>query len=228
MALDNLSFLDLLYAVPVGDLAVRVSGSSLGDVSSGDWGALAVCLVVIVTSWVGLHQNRVAMEANVELRDSISKMHFLSARFVQFLLEVAIIGMYFALGLTIKLPDTPTPNPPVPSETWLAGFLLLIFMTYLAWDLLDIWLARKHDIWRSTASRGGGVTLGFTVLFLIMWIVVHEDTPSSPHGVLWWSLVAIGLLYLYRVVQQKVIGPLPEAQAVPCCCRPKPEQGAAA
>jgi hypothetical protein len=41
-SVDQLYFLDLLYAVPVGDLAMQVSGAELGRVSAADWSALAV------------------------------------------------------------------------------------------------------------------------------------------------------------------------------------------
>ena len=59
-AIDQLSFLDLLYAVPVGDLATRVSTATPAQVSSADWSALAVIMATIVFSWIGLHKDRAA------------------------------------------------------------------------------------------------------------------------------------------------------------------------
>jgi hypothetical protein len=55
-AVDQLSFIDLLYAVPIGDLAMRVSGAQLDRVSAADWSAVAVVLAVIVLSWVGVQR----------------------------------------------------------------------------------------------------------------------------------------------------------------------------
>jgi hypothetical protein len=46
-AIDQLDFLDLLYAVPIGDLAMRVSGAQLNRISASDWSALALIMAVI-------------------------------------------------------------------------------------------------------------------------------------------------------------------------------------
>jgi hypothetical protein len=85
ISVDQLSFLDLLYAVPVADLAIRVSGATLSQVSSATWSALAVILAVITLSWIGLHKNRAAMAAD-NSRSFIGKIDFLSLRFIQFLI----------------------------------------------------------------------------------------------------------------------------------------------
>jgi len=178
-AVDQLSFIDLLYAVPVGDLAMRVSGAKLHQISTADWSALALILAVIVLSWIGLHKNRAVMADDERIHRSIGDIQFRSMRFVQFMVEIVIVGMYFTMGLTLKLPTTSRSPGPLPSESWLTGLLLCIFAAYLTWDLIDTQQARsnaeKHRAhhhpghqppfdWPTRAASGIVVTLVFALL----------------------------------------------------------------
>jgi hypothetical protein len=154
-AVDQLSFLDLLYAVPVGDLAMRVSGANLAQVSAADWSALAVIFATIVFSWVGLHKDRAAMMDETHGRGPIGKMPFWGPQFIQFLVQVIIIGMYFAMGLFLRLPQDGDHLAPPPAEGWLTGLLVAIFLLYLAWDRLDIcWLERAAGSSRRAMALG--------------------------------------------------------------------------
>jgi hypothetical protein len=204
-ALDQLSFLDLLYAVPVGDLAMRVSGADLGRVSSADWSTLAVILAVIVLSWIGLHKNRAKMADDIRPHGRISEISFFSLRFVQFVIEVVIVIMYFAMGLGLKLPTTALPASPVPSESWLAGFLLGIFVTYLVWDCVDIRQAgQDHDQdWRARAKAGRRVTLIWMAPWAAIYLAVLFAPPHGVRPVLGLNLVLLAVLYGYRVAQDK-------------------------
>lgn len=205
----NLGFLDLLYAVPISDLAVRVSGADLGRVSIADWANLAVCMVVIILSWIGLHQNRAEMVDHSKThREWISRTDYFSLRFVQFTVEIVIVVFYFALGLKIHLPTSSNSSASTPDMRWLIGTLMVIFGAYLLWDLLDVALASREKpvflYWRERATKGSIVTAGTTVIFAGFYAMVCITT-ATPASALTWSLLAIALLYLYRVVQQNQI-----------------------
>jgi quinol-cytochrome oxidoreductase complex cytochrome b subunit len=200
-AVDHLSFLDLLYAVPVGDLAMRVSNADLARVPSADWSALAVILATIVLSWVGLHKNRAAMADEDNPRQPIGLIPFWNLLFVQFLIEVIIIGMYFAMGLFLKLP-TASDSAGLPAEGWLTGLLFLIFVLYLAWDLIDTHLA-KNPIWHETAWNGALVTMKFLAAAGIIFLVVAAVNPRAAVVVILVNSVLVILLYAYRVAQDR-------------------------
>lgn len=89
--------------MPVADLAVRVSAAQLNHVPAGEWSALAVILTVIVLSWIGLHKDR-AITADEDRSGRIGDIRFASPEFIQLLIEVVIIGLYFAMGLALNLP----------------------------------------------------------------------------------------------------------------------------
>jgi len=209
-AVDQLTFLDLLYSVPIGDLAVRVSGAQLRLITPADWSALAVVLAVIVLSWIGLHKDR-AITADENHPDSrIGDIGFARIEFAQFLIEVAIIGLYFAMGLTLQLPTASRPATPLPSESWLTAFLLLIFIAYLAWDLIDIRRASKAVAsrvadreWPDRARKGRSVTLFSLPAWIAIYVAVRLAPPRAAPWVVGLNVLLVALLYAYRVAQDR-------------------------
>lgn len=195
---ENLSFLDLFYAVPVSDLAVRISDTSVGSVSAADWSVVAVEIVALFFSWVGLHQNRSAMAKRQVTRPWISESPFWSARFPQFCLEVSITALYFVVGLTLQLPDHSGQGGVLPSETWVLGTLLAIFFAYALWDLLDVKITSDKS-----SKVGGAVTSTLLVVFAIAFLAERRWPATSDHEILVWNLGAIAVLYGYRVIQEK-------------------------
>jgi hypothetical protein len=203
-ATDSLSFLDLIYAVPVADLAVRLSSAQLDKVTAADWSTVGVEIAVLLFSWVGLHQNRTEMANRTVLRWWIGNMKFWSARFIQFCVEVGITALYFVVGLTLDLPQRSGQAGSLPSEKWVLSTLLAVWIAYLLWDGLDVFVGRHHSDghWARRAALGGAVTLGFTVLLVVMLAVEAANPARRDHSILAWNLGLLVFLYIYRVSQQ--------------------------
>lgn len=205
-ALDSLSFLDLIFTVPLGDLAMRVSGAKLDRVSAADWSALAMILTVIMLSWIGMHKDRKDLaQGSKTKRDVIGEFPFFGPRFVQFVIEVVIIGLYFVMGLNLTLPTADHPSAIPLSEGSLSEVLLWIFIAYLIWDLLDVWLARHagNPTWQATAAAGGKVTFYFAIAVAVIYLIIRLAPARPAPSIVWWNLTLIVLLYGYRVVQDK-------------------------
>lgn len=205
-ALDRLTFLDLLYAVAVTDLAIRVANADLPRVPAVDWSVLAVILTVIVLSWIGLHKNRTAM-AEQSLRPDIGQIQFASPRFFQFLLEIVITMLYFAMGLELKFPIPKDPDLAAAPEEWITGFLLAIFFAYLLWDALDVGLANKTNEttanpWQKRATAGMNVTAVAFVLSMLLFAYILLARPGNTVvcGINFSVIIA---LWLYRVAQDR-------------------------
>ena len=177
---------------------MRISGAELTQVPAADWSALAVILTTIVFSWIGLHKDRAAMTDRTHQRGPIGKLPFFGAQFPQFIIQIAIIGAYFTMGLSLKLPTGQETAARPPAEGWLAGVLLVIFGLYLAWDLLDMWLARQGP-WFKPAWRGALVTTGALVTAGILFVVALGVHPQ-PVAL---NAVQCVFLYVYRVAQDK-------------------------
>jgi hypothetical protein len=195
----SLSFVDLLYAVPVADIATRVGATHLRGISSTGWSTLTLTLALITFGWIGHHNNRRRLA-----RKRAGEFRFLSPRFVQFTVEVLIIGAYFALGTRLGLSATE------PSATWQAAWLVVAFALYLTWDGLDVVVAKCCDNdngWARTAGKGGLVTAVFLLIFggLLALVQIKDDHASG--WVVGVNLVAIGFLYAYRAVQERVVEP---------------------
>jgi hypothetical protein len=106
-------------------------------------------------------------------------MQFLRLPFAQFMIEIIIVGAYFAMGLFLRLPSESDPAVRPPPEGWLTGLLLLVFVLYLLWDLMDIRLAGSGR-WHKPARDGALVTSGFLVLALMIFISVLIIRPKPP------------------------------------------------
>jgi len=185
---------------------MRVSGAKLNLVSAADWSALAMILTTIVLSWIGVHKDRADLaEGQKNKRDVIGEFPFWGLRFVQFVVEVAIIGLYFVMGLNLKLPPPDRLAVIPPSEGSLTEVLLWIFAAYLVWDILDVWLARHPGnlVWRDTAAAGRAVTFPFLIAVAVIYLMISLTHPRTAQSVVWWNLVLIALLYTYRVAQDR-------------------------
>ena len=166
--------------------------------SIADWANLAVCMVVIILSWIGLHQNRAEMVDHSKThREWISRTDYFSLRFVQFTVEIVIVVFYFALRLKIHLPTSSNSSASTPDIRWLIGTLMVICRAYLLWDLLDVALASREtgiSLLEGTSNQGidchcrdDGDLCG------VLPDGLHHDGQSSV--ALTWSLFAIALLY---------------------------------
>jgi hypothetical protein len=140
-------------------------------------------------------------------RGPIGELPFLGTQFVQFLVQIAIIGAYFTMGLFLKLPTGQDPAVRQPLESWLTGLLFVIFGLYLLWDLLDICLARpgldtsqgKRGPWYKPACHGALVTTGFLVIAGILFAVTLDVHPQ-PVAL---NVILCVFLYAYRFAQDK-------------------------
>jgi hypothetical protein len=193
----SLTFLDLLYAIPLADLATRVSATKLKGIPAEGWTEIALVLVVITFGWVGHHNNR-GREAE---RQRTGAFGFCTLRFAQFLVEVLIIVAYFALAerVTLQAPSGHSHANANWQFAWLAG----IFFLYLIWDTLDVKNA-TDDKWKQRARRGGRVTAAALVALLVCLVLVLLFLPESAAWIAIADCIAIALMYAYRAVQEDV------------------------
>jgi hypothetical protein len=194
----GISFIDLLYAVPVADLATRVSATHL-HISATGWTDVLLPLTALTLGWIGHHTNRLQMPVTILAKRRAANRPFTELRFPQFLLEVLIVGAYFALGVRAVLPAGQGVGSP--ALLWKAEWLTGIFVLYWLWDSLDIRIAKDLTSWREKAKRGRTVTLLFIVVFAVFLVVVLQGSHHVGSAVLF-DVLAMIFLYLYRVAQQ--------------------------
>jgi hypothetical protein len=215
-----LSYVDLLYAVPVADLAMRVADTHLQDVKSVGWSDVALAMTAITFGWVGHHT---AYQQSPRALKALRKVPqpFFKPRFVQFLIEIAIIGVYFALGTRVVLPNDHGIKQP--DELWKGACLVAIYCLYLVWDLLDIGIAsmeassatrdgRAADAlelrrWALKATRGMTVTVVFLLVFgVFLGIGISQRHHHVSSGMaVGFDVAAIACLYGYRALQGRVV-----------------------
>jgi hypothetical protein len=194
----SLTFLDLLYAIPLADLATRVSATELKGIPAEGWTEIALVLAVITFGWVGHHNNR----RRESKRRRAGDFGFLQKRFLQFLIEVLIIVAYFGLAERVTL-QVPSGHSHA-SANWQSAWLVVIFVLYLVWDILDVINAKGDANWQRRAGRGRNVTIGALAVLLGGLALVHWLHPQSAGWIAMADLIAIALMYAYRAVQEHV------------------------
>jgi hypothetical protein len=192
----SLTFLDLLYAIPLADLATRVSRTELKGIPAEGWTEIALVMAVLTFGWIGHHNNRHRQSE----RKPAGDFDFRSWRFVQFLFEVLIIVAYFALANHLAL--TAPAGHHHANANWQFAWLPVIFVLYLIWDTLDVKNA-KDSAWKQQARTGRNVTFGALVVLIVgLWLVHDVIQPKSAAAIAIADGLAIALMYAYRAVQE--------------------------
>ncbi len=199
----GLQYVDLLYAVPVAELGTRIADTHLHGVPHAAWSDAALALTAVTFGWIGHHRNRQLKQDTWQDTQTPAcyadrTRPFTSLWLLQFVVEVAIIGAYFALVARL-VPH----GAGGPSERWKLWWLAALFGLYVVWDLLDIALAcgNHESQWARRAACGGVVTLVFAAVFAVLALVV-SDRPL--HSVVLFDVLAIFVLWVYRAVQQGI------------------------
>jgi hypothetical protein len=149
---------------------------------------------------IGLHKDRAARLDKNHRRGPIGETKFWSLEFVQFLIEIVIVGVYFSMGLYLNLPAENKKATELPAEDWLTGLLLLIFILYLAWDLIDTRLAGSGP-WHEPAWDGAVVTMKSLIPAAAIFVIVLIAKPQTPVPVIILNAWLVILLYAYRFAQ---------------------------
>jgi hypothetical protein len=204
----GLSYIDLLYAVPVAVVAQLIAEHPSSEVATGVWANVALALAAVTCGWIGHHQNRRHLPRC--LADREDKRFFSTARFPQFIIEILIIGVYLALVLVSGLRHPSDSGTEF--EHLLTKWLAYVFVLYLVWDLFDVGIARTRspscgsvETFLCRAVKGMAVTLGFTVVAVLIsacaWTGNRLGLP-----IIWFDGLLIGFLFAYRWVQEVACG----------------------
>ncbi len=207
----GLSYVDLLYALPVAAIANLIVEVHSSEVTVAGWFNVGLALTAVTCGWVGHHGNRKLMPKC--LRQQEEKWFFTTPRFLQFILEILVIAVYFALVLAAQLPDPDGSGGSF--EITLTKLLAIGFGLYLVWDLLDIWIAsgssrrslpcQASSKWLDRAIKGMVVTLVFGLVFGVICAYVWAGHHLTRH-IAWFDAGLIVLLVIYRMVQEIVCG----------------------
>jgi hypothetical protein len=200
---SGLDFIDLLYAVPVVTLADRVNSAGLDRIRWVGWADIAVALAAITFGWLGHHTNR--QRVPTEAKEASQLSPFTTPRFWQLVVEILVVVVYFVIVMDIALPRQLGVN--VPTTLAKARWLTVLFVIYIAWDILDVQIAKKYPwyaLWKDRAKRGSFVTLAFVGVFAMFFAVAAVDRVDRSRLVIVFDLAALVCLYAYRVIQQEL------------------------
>ena len=127
------TFVEMLFALAVSQVAMSAADLAGLAKSSAELPSLAhlvLCLFVIATSWVGWRRSQ-----SPGAKPPIASIF--SIRFGELLLDVLLVIFYFILVKSIEIEQVlGNPKLSAPSANPEALWISLIFVVYVAWDLI--------------------------------------------------------------------------------------------
>jgi len=215
-------FVGMMFAVTIGEVGLQGAGL----VQAGQpmhflpaYGHLLLATMVVATSWVGWSAS-VAPGARKDVD------HVFQWEFLVLVLDVFLVVVYFIIVRTIDFAKEGSPR--IDSPSTVAGWVVLVFILYLAWDFLTKVLISWRD--RDTPNKKLGEhfngswlrltgsrmvpTLVCFVLALSTWRCARNaDRPhylTADFSMLW-------LVLLFRVLKELVSAyfPSPAGRHIP-------------
>jgi hypothetical protein len=194
------AFVEMLFALAIGEVAVIASHVVHID---APWKSklpvtfhLVLGASLIATSWLG-------WTASLRRRHEERAEHPFSFDFLALSVDVLLVVFYFILVRQAEISEEAPYSLGTPSAKPEAGWLLVIFATYVAWDLITDVLKQRP---RPTFLRGVGVFFASAACSLIcvglaylVWWLAHGD--QSETAVLAMDLALLCLVFLFRVIK---------------------------
>jgi uncharacterized membrane protein (DUF485 family) len=200
----------MMFAITIGEVGLQAAAL----VQAGHpahflpaYGHLFLATMVVATSWVGW-----SLSAAPGARRDVQGVF--KGEFFVLLLDVALVIVYFILVRTIDFGKEATPPRTEPAST-VAGCVLVIFILYLAWDILTKIIISGRDretskknflehfdrLWLQSVGSRMFPTMVCCVLALLVWRLVQSADP--PHY-LTADLSLFCLVLLFRVLKELV------------------------
>src|SRR5262249_10854177 len=127
------TFVEMLFALAVGQVAIRVSDVVVHSASTSAAAALAhlfLGLMLIATSWFGWKQSELRTP-----RHEVERL--ISMQTLCLLLDVLLVILYFVLVEQVDVATSPTAiGSSMPSAHPESVTLVVVFSVYVLWDLL--------------------------------------------------------------------------------------------
>lgn len=221
----GLGLIDLLFGLALG-LAFAQTLNGYGKISAAGWGQLILAVVTIVLSWVGYHNSR---------QRGLWMLKFVNRPLVQYLVDFLIIAAYWALVVTAEgIPPVAGASTAAalnqPSAAPESLLLLVIFVLYFVWDLLEIGI-NENDRYRKTRDAslenddlsanvrvhaGDRSRQRMTALFLAILGLVYAGVlgtdPTDSVTVAVIDVILGALLVVYRLAQTWAATPATQAR----------------
>jgi hypothetical protein len=185
----GLTFTDILFGFVLMELFVRLAHtSSLPKFASLQ---LIAATLLVLGSWIGFRRS---------LSRSSYELKFVNLPLARFLLDQAMVVLYFRVATLTPSPWTPKAPGPLAHATMTA--LFVIFCLYLVWDLGGIWIGLAPKYQNARVTWGG---LLITALALAgsaaLCFAPTYSHVRGPEADLLFAAAAV-LLFLYRFLKE--------------------------
>ena len=200
-------FVGMLFAITISEIAIQfgdlvTKGPSL-RVALPAYFHLLLCLMVVTTSWVGWSTSK-SPGAKVDVAGVFSRTYLV------LVMDVLLVVAYFILVKGVEVDKTSSGLiSVVPSASPEAIWITVIFVGYLAWDILAKAVFQGEGAPPQFVARAfgpafwerGWMSVLCLVLAFFAWSLVHPY-PTAVR-VIWMDVALISLVVLFRALKDR-------------------------
>lgn len=212
------TFVEMLFALAIGEVAVIASDAIRAP---GTWqeklpvsAHLILAAILIATSWLG-------WTASLRRRNELRAEQPFSWDFLGLSVDVLLVVLYFILVRQAEISEDAPYHLTAASAEPEAWLLVLIFGTYVLWDLVtDVWkeprkLSFPKNVGLFIASSA--CSLVCTALAWVVWTLARSDLSGA--SVVTFDIALISVVLLFRVIKGPVENRLRHAFQTLQLCR---------
>jgi hypothetical protein len=200
----SIRFTDILFGFVIKELFVRLANWELLPAYI-QWHLIATSALVL-GSWIGYRRS---------VNRSVYEVKFVNLPLMRFVVDQLMLVMYFRLAVLTQI-DLSAAQPSLSTVTERTLLdILIVFVLYIAWDVLSIWIATCRDGDRRRYPKPGDPKTGdglptsdvewsgfwISVVFAALIAILFLCTRAMSTGVLIIALTA-ALLVFYRVAKE--------------------------
>jgi hypothetical protein len=210
----SLRFTDVLFGFALREVVLRLVKWEQLNVASRIH--LLLTTLVILGSYVGFRNSQ---------KRGRFKLRFLNLATMRFVLDQAMVFLYFLLALYISLDKDPatgqlSPSPAAALSRFDARVIVAIFALYFVWDLISHWMARcgryfiskgdpnaeptTSDL-RLQAPMYRTVVTGAALAIACALMLVSEYAEPKGSAATWLIAAMAGLAVTYRLTKDMLV-----------------------
>lgn len=185
----GISFIDILFALVIGQVLLEVQWSSFYPVVTTRHVAMVVAAFVTIASWIGYNNSHNKPQYRIR---------FVNWPLIQFFIDILLVFFYWLMVVAAEDNGLDGSSPAV-----LARWLFAIFLLYVLWDFTS-WRITKYGSPRVQNARHPRlrfvITIAFALFSAIAWIWASnvEMTTCTEYRI---DLVLIGITLLFRIAK---------------------------
>lgn len=195
-------FVDMLFALAVGEVATHVSALAKSGMTilaaRSAYANLAVAVCLVATSWIGWSNSQSAGHGKAATK-------VFGLPFVLLGIDVVLVVFYYIIAQGVEMPFSVGGQLVIaPSATSEAFLVFIVFVTYLLWDFISRALMGDEKFSKNVrvfAARGW-ISFLCSLPAAYLWLALAGSSEGNANRVVCIDIMLIAIIFLFRAIKE--------------------------